>query len=186
MHGSFHRFHPAGVSNGALAPVRPRLRSLKSKPKVKSARSTHPGRGRFKVGSSAGADRRPPFARNEPKLNRESPEAGGTQKFATFALDEPAWVSCADFFPAAKDFEHSKEIKNRKKLVVSTRPARRLALIRPFISWPPGGRSKVVRIKTETGGQSTRTWSQVCEIFFSFPASAKNAAKFGGGGSRQP
>lgn len=99
MHGSSHQFHPADVSDGALAPVRPELRSLKSEPKLTWAGSTPLGRGRLKVSDSARSDRRPPFARNVPKLNRESPGAGGAKSLRTLLSADRRGPHAQIFFP---------------------------------------------------------------------------------------
>ena len=181
MFGSFRGSGDARVSDGEGPPVSSENRSLKSQPKLKSALSR---RGTSKVPTRAGGDRRQPFTLNEPKLNRESPRAGGTQKSTSFALRGPAWVSRTDFFSGAVTFEQSNKIKEFKK--PNRFNARRLAgPLGDLIYFPrAGGGQKFRPADRGTGALGARTFSRVCEIFFLPDAWAPKtfAAKFRVGG----
>jgi hypothetical protein len=166
MRGSFYTNRIAGISDRVIAPVTPTIWSLKSQPKLNSALSR---RGTSKVRERVGRDRRPPFARNVPKLNRESPRAGGTQKSTSFALHGPAWAARTDFFSDAAYFGQSNEIKEFKK---PSHPRGWLFVgrLRGLIYFPrAGGGQKFSLFEGRTGGLGAQTFSAICEIFFYVP-----------------
>jgi hypothetical protein len=165
MRGSFYTNRIAGISDRVIAPVTPIIWSLKSQPKLKSAFSW---RGPSKAPARVGRDRRLPFAPNEPELNREGPGAGGTQKSTTASLHGPAWVSRTDFFSGAVCFKQSNEFKQIKKpnRFNDRRAVRAHDRAICFLE-PRGAVEKSVRIEAGTGALGARTFSRVCEIFFS-------------------
>lgn len=178
MRASFHAASRTGVSASMPAPVTLTLWSPKSKPKLKSARR---GGGPSKARAHPGSDPRPLFARNQRKLNRKSPGVGGTQKSATSSLHGPAWVSRADFFSAAKDFERSKEVKESEKISCFNATRAALGLIRPFISWTRGEVKSLSGSKPGPVGKAHALRRRFAKSFFR-GATAESVAKFRVGG----
>jgi hypothetical protein len=177
-------FAPRTFTTGMLACRANRMTTMTS-----LISSTVPPRGALKLYCVLVWDRRPPFARNKSKSNRESPPGWGVgqKSDATIAPDRRPSHSRIFFqrvgFSAGRA-NASVAIHSTYQWPLSAVWARRAYLF-SIAREPPGGGQKSGAFSFRTGGQGARIFSPISRIFFqtrlSRSASKKIAAKFRGG-----
>lgn len=138
--------------------------------------------GGSKLDRDAATDRRRAFARNETKLNRESPPSGGRSKVWRPHWRGPAALSCADFFSCARDFRHSSRVEEIKSRIFSmpgvVLPWRASLFI---FCRPRGGGQKFSASLSGPAASQHASFPEFPKIFFSAPP-RKFVAKFEVGG----
>jgi hypothetical protein len=146
-------------------------------------------RGPHKLWEHPAWDRRPPFARNKSKSNRESPRGGGGSKVRRDDCAGPAALSLVDFFSARGIFSGSCERVGRNSLDISMAIVGRVGASSVFIFYrarAPGGRSKVWGLFIpDRWPRRTHLFVHFWNLFFrpgSVDRSEKIAAKFRVGG----
>ena len=175
MQGAFHANGTADISDPEV-PEATHQNSSVNDINGRAVTLTSGGRGRCKVRQRVILDRRPPFAPNESKLNRESPGAWGSHNSAVFAPCGPAWVSRADFFSDAISFGNSNEIKEIKSLSISTAAGARSSSI-GRIFFRGQGKIKGLRNRSrDRPARGTNFFGHLRNLFFLPPRGIKSLA----------
>lgn len=182
-HGSFQAMPRAGVSHRVGAPVSPRFRSPKSSLNSKPQLAACLGYPNLWLLRSA--DRRRPFARNERKLNRESPRGWGVPKSLEWSRSPDRRVSHAQiFFLTRGVLIQSNGIKQSKAESFQW-PARCGRARNGYLFSVGGGTSKVCSMAIpDRWARRTHFFGHFRKDFFAAPARFRNLPRNSGWGGR--
>jgi hypothetical protein len=178
-------FAPRTFTTGMLACRANRMTTMTS-----LISSTVPPRGALKLYCVLVWDRRPPFARNKSKSNRESPPGWGVGQKSDATIAPDRRPSHSRIFFRRAGFSAGctgtpLAIRSTYQRLLPAASARRTYLF-SIACEPPGGGQKSGAFSFRTGGQGARIFSCISRKFFSTPGSIdplrKNRREIQGGG----